>query len=215
MRFIKSKQLYSYWLKLKGQRSAPQRGEIEPNDIRGLLGDIFILEINHSAKYVVYRLAGTRLCSAYGRELKGVGYFVHWHEHDNVEIMCAVNSVYKGFVPSVISHHAQTRQQRFMDYETLLLPLQPINDGTTRILGISSPANIAFWHGVEPIVVNKLRSIREFGTGEDGSTNIMSIPTPPPLQPHDPPYLPIKAAGKTRQKNRKIGHLTLLDGGKS
>ncbi len=53
MRFEKSKQLYNYWLNLKGNRAAPQRSEIEPGDIRKLLGDTFILEVNHAAKYVI------------------------------------------------------------------------------------------------------------------------------------------------------------------
>ncbi len=45
MRFENSKQLYSYWLNLKGDRKAPDRSEIEPSDIRSLLGDTFILEV--------------------------------------------------------------------------------------------------------------------------------------------------------------------------
>ncbi|MCF6320654.1 MAG: PAS domain-containing protein [Rhizobiaceae bacterium] len=211
MRFEKSKQLYSYWLKLKGERAAPERSEIEPSDIRDLLGDTFILEINHAAKYVIYRLAGTRLCSAYGKELKGIGYFVHWHEQDNIDIMHTINKVHANFQPCVISHFAQTQQERFLAYETLLLPLQPINDGTSRILGLCSAAKAPFWLGAEPVIINKLRSIREIG--QSGSENEITTPilTPPPIQ-HDGSQ---PESTKSDSKNRKFGHLTLLDGGKS
>ncbi len=211
MRFEKSKQLYSYWLKLKGTRAAPERSEIEPSDIRELLGDTFILEINHAAKYVIYRLAGTRLCSAYGKELKGLGYFVHWNEQDNVEVINAINSVHTNFLPCVLSHYGQTQEQRFLAYETLLLPLQPINDGTSRILGLCTPDKKPFWLGVEPIVNNKLRSIRQIGKSDIKNDKTTPTLTPPPIQHDALQEKPRKFDGK----NRIIGHLTLLDGGKS
>ncbi len=209
MRFESSKQLYSYWLNLKGERQAPGRCEIEPSDIRALLGHTFILEVNHKAKYVVYRLAGTRLCSAYGKEIKGMGYLVHWQEEDNLDVLRAITNVYTDFVPSVISHLGQTEQKRFMEYETLLLPLLPINDGTTRILGISSPKKVAFWIGAEPIVSHGLRSIRPIIQNNEENSHQGSI-LAPPLQ-HDDTSTILQP---DIVRNRKIGHLTLLDGGK-
>ena len=62
--------LYNYWDNLRGARPAPNRSEVDPGEIRGLLGDTFILETN-GPQDVRYRLAGTRLCSAHCRELKG------------------------------------------------------------------------------------------------------------------------------------------------
>ncbi len=210
MRFESSKQLYSYWLNLKGERQAPSRCEIEPSDIRSLLGDTFILEVNHEAKYVIYRLAGTRLCSAYGREIKGMGYLVHWQEEDNLDVLRAITNVYTDFVPCVFSHLGHTEQKRFMDYETLLLPLLPINDGTTRILGISSPKKAAFWIGAEPIVSHRLRSIRPIIQNHEEISNDGPILSPP-LQHDDT----LTDTQPDQNRKRKIRHLTLLDGGKT
>ncbi len=136
MRFESSKHLYSYWLNLKGERKAPDRCEIEPSDIRSLLGDTFILEVNHEAKYIIYRLAGTRLCSAFGKEIKGMGYLVPWQEEDNLRVLQAISNVYSDYVPCVISHLGLTEQRRFMEYESRLLPLWPLEDGTARIFGM-------------------------------------------------------------------------------
>lgn len=211
MRFDKSKQLYSYWLGLKGSRLAPARSEIEPNDIRNLLGDTFILEINHRAKYIVYRLAGTRLCAAYGRELKGLGYLVHWEEEDNIEVLNAIQNVYSSYTPTVISHHGQSEQKRFMEYETLMLPLQPIEDGTARILGICSPKKVAFWHGSEPIVTHRLRSVRSVDQRKNDDLDLNVILDPPSIQ-----FGNEHSANKENNRvGRKVAHLTLLDGGKN
>lgn len=186
MRFESSKQLYSYWLNLKGSRRAPERSEIEPSDIRSILEDTFILGVNHEAKHVIYRLAGTRLCAAYGRELKGLSYLVHWHEDDIRQILRSITNVYSSYIPYVISHVGQTEQKWFMEYETLWLPLLPVDDGTTRILGISSPKKVPFWFGAEPIISHKLRSIRQT-TGEfDESIDDKPILSPP-LQHDDTP----------------------------
>jgi len=210
MRFENSKKLYSYWLNLKGQRKAPDRSEIEPSDIRTLLGDTFILEINHEAKYIIYRLAGTRLCSAFGKEIKGMGYLVPWQEEDSYKVLQTINNVYNDFVPSVISHLGLTEQRRFMEYETLLLPLMPLKDGTTRILGISSPKKEAFWIGSEPIVTHNLRSIRPMLANGDGFSDENLIASPP-LQ-HDDSLLYNRAE---QAGTRKIAHLVVHEGGKS
>ncbi len=41
-----SDELYSYWNARRGGRQAPFRSEIEPSDIRNLLADIFILDVD-------------------------------------------------------------------------------------------------------------------------------------------------------------------------
>ena len=210
MRFENSKKLYTYWLNLKGSRNAPERTEIEPSDIRTLLGDTFILEVNHQKKYVIYRLAGSRLCSAYARELKGLGFLVHWQEDDNLDILRTVTNVYSGYFPGVISHLGETEQKRFVEYETLLLPLQPNKDGTTRILGISSPKKVPFWLGAEPIVSHRVRSIRQVA-GKSGQFSELEPILSPPLQHDYPDQNPLKDISA----KRKISHLKLLDGGKS
>ena len=52
--------LYSYWNEVRAGRLAPQRLEIEPSRIAGILSETFMLERIDAASYQ-YRLAGTRL----------------------------------------------------------------------------------------------------------------------------------------------------------
>src|ERR1041385_2948003 len=69
MKQASSRELYGYWTARRGKRRAPERGEIEPSAIRRALGDIFILEFDGRAGHPS-RLAGTRVCALFGRELK-------------------------------------------------------------------------------------------------------------------------------------------------
>src|SRR5690606_8611699 len=73
--------LFQYWNRLRGGRTAPRRIEIEPADIKTLLADTFILERDARGR-TVFRLAGTRLCATYGKELKGHSFPSLWAGKD-------------------------------------------------------------------------------------------------------------------------------------
>jgi hypothetical protein len=70
MRHASIRELFDYWNERRGRRPAPERADIEPSAIRGVLADTFILffqpRIGHP-----FRVAGTRVCALFGREIKG------------------------------------------------------------------------------------------------------------------------------------------------
>lgn len=195
MRHQGSQKLFQYWNTLRGSRVAPERSEIEPSDIRSILGDTFILEVSQQFRTVSYRLAGTRLCAAYGRELKGLGFLALWREEDNYEIARAVAHVYRDNNPVLLSYGATTQAERALEYEAVVLPLAMAADGNARVLGIATPRTGAFWLGSEPLVSNSLRSAR-----------LLEVPIAP-LHSE-------KTAGE-QQASRRFGHLTVMDGGKA
>ena len=78
MKHPTSRMLHAYWERLRGERAAPERAEIEPGEIRHLLADSLILELDMAARSATIRLAGTRVCALYGRELKGAPFARLW-----------------------------------------------------------------------------------------------------------------------------------------
>ena len=66
MKHATTRMIFSYWDSLRGERMAPERGEIEPGEIRHVLADTFILEVVE--RNAVIRLAGTWICAFFGRE---------------------------------------------------------------------------------------------------------------------------------------------------
>ena len=198
MRLQNTKQLFAYWNRLRGSRSAPERGEVEPSDIREVLGDTFILEIAPQLRTISFRLAGTRLCAAYGKELKGFGFLGIWAEENNFDVAKAVANVYRDMQPAVLTYTAETDQGRGIEYEALLLPLAPAADGNSRILGIATPVRPPYWLGAEPLQTNRLRTMR-----------LLDVKTPPIA-----PALPEEAANG-RPGPRRVAHLTVLDGGRN
>lgn len=201
MRHENSKKLYAYWNNLRGIRAAPDRCEIEPSDIRELLGDTFILEVNDAFRSVSFRLAGTRLCNSYGRELKGLGFLALWDEHDNLSIMNSIQEVHNESRPCTIACVAQSAGNRFCEYEVLLLPLQNGSSTAKRIMGVASPISQEKWIGNDPISGNRIKSVRF-------PDHDLAVSTAPSM------ITPFGRKAQTANtKTRRVGHLTVIDGG--
>lgn len=200
-----SRKLFAYWNGLRGSRPAPERSEIEPSDIRDILGDTFILEVSAQMRTISFRLAGTRLCAAHGRELKGLGFLALWDEDDNFEIAKAIAQVYRDNIPITMSYRGMTEEARFLDFEAVLLPLAPAVDGNARILGVAAPRKTPYWLGAEPIVVNHLRHLRPIDAEID-----TEVDAPPMQAGTDFAEIPGQNEGP-----RRVAHLTVLDGGRN
>src|SRR5262249_61327614 len=65
------------WHESRGWRTPPHRGDTDPGEIRKPLGDTFILASDPARGYV-FRLAGTRVCALFGRELRGESFAALW-----------------------------------------------------------------------------------------------------------------------------------------
>ncbi|MCA3594258.1 MAG: PAS domain-containing protein [Methylobacterium sp.] len=72
MRHDSIRALYRTWIKLAAGRVAPARSEIDPKSITRELGDLFILD--GDTENFAFRLAGSRLVHALGRDVTGSGY---------------------------------------------------------------------------------------------------------------------------------------------
>src|SRR3984893_3427966 len=69
MKHPSNREFFDYWDAKRGTARAPERSEIEPDAVRELLGDIFVLSYDSTAGYP-FRVAGTRVCALLGRDLK-------------------------------------------------------------------------------------------------------------------------------------------------
>ena len=99
--------LFSYWNRLRGQRPAPTRTEIEPSDIRQHLADTFILERDARGESV-FRLAGTRVCATYGRELKNFSFSSLFGPHDLTLVQRLIKATYDEKIICVIGFEGRT-----------------------------------------------------------------------------------------------------------
>ncbi len=168
MRQLNTKKMLDYWLDLfwqagnRGEPHAklmwPERSDIQPAQCRALLGNTFILE--QDGPNVNYRLAGTSLCSIYGRELKQESFSEAFVGEDQRSADSWAYRIGLDDYVVLICSLAQTANGQMINLETLLLPLNQNGDAGNRILGITNPCEHPFWLGDEPIVEQSIRSVR-------------------------------------------------------
>lgn len=204
-------QLFHYWNRLRNGRPAPKRTEIEPSDIKTLLADTFILEKDVRGE-AVFRLAGTRLCAIYGRELKGFSFTSLWREKDQRLMARLAWSAFESKSVVVASFEGFTRTRRSTTFELLILPLD-FGADQARSMGILTAAERPFWLGVDPVVEARIDSVRVVDADREPMflKNRPSIPVPD-LVPGDGNLASTATVGGS---GRRIRHLVVLDGGRN
>lgn len=199
--------LFQYWNRLRAGRPAPKRTEIEPADIRSLLADTFILEKDVRGE-AVFRLAGTRLCATYGRELKGFAFASLWKEKDQRLIHRLAFSAFNAKSVVVVAYKGTSRNGRATDFELVMLPL----DGgfeNPRCLGAVATVEKPFWLGADPIMEAAIDTVRVVDPDREPVflKNRPAI-TVPPLAPTQ------SAFAQGPRRGRRIRHLIVLEGGR-
>jgi hypothetical protein len=88
-----SRQLYAYWDRVRNGRVAPRRFEIEPAKIAALLPQTFIVE-NAGMLGYRFRLAGTKICEQFGRELRGADLLGLWDAKDPDAVASLLRNIF-------------------------------------------------------------------------------------------------------------------------
>ena len=202
--------LFQYWNRLRDGRPAPKRTEIEPSDIKTLLADTFILEKDTRGE-AIFRLAGTRLCAIYGRELKGFSFPSLWREKDQRLVARLVHGVFEAKAVVVVAFEGISKNRRSNAFEMVILPL----DGgveNPRCLGAMSAGQKPFWLGADPIVEAQVESVRVIDPDREPMflNNRPAIDVPA-LSPNE---LPPSGDRRRPGGSRRIRHLVVLDGGR-
>ncbi|WP_319533557.1 PAS domain-containing protein [uncultured Cohaesibacter sp.] len=214
-----TRELFTYWDGLRGGRTAPERSDIDPAEIHQILGDTFILEYENQNS-LRFRLAGTRLCGSFCRELKGQNFLSIWNREDISSIRLLLTAVAEDEAAAVVGFKGKTERNQELDFEAILLPLRHYGQPKSRILGAASPADIPYWVGIWPLTELSVTSMRLIwpderpsfmrkGAGDTGSNKFDLAPvTAPQIAPH-------LQETPTFRSEQRIGHLTVIKGGRS
>lgn len=150
MRHKTTKSLFDYWNDVRGHRTAPSRHEIHPSRIPDILADTFMLERRGPEAYH-FRLAGTRICDAFGRELRGTNFLYGWDHEDRRDLIQQLDIVTGQCAAEVLQIEAGPDCHSTVPFEVILLPLFHTSETVDRILGSISVLEPAEWLYRTPI----------------------------------------------------------------
>jgi hypothetical protein len=163
MKHKASRDLYAYWNTLRGDRSAPGRNEIEPGAIRGALGDTIMLTREHGKNAnsdATFRLAGTRVCALFCRELKNSAFQPLFDDNSRAELDELMDVTTEDSIGFIAGLSAKIADHPDVQLELLLLPLLQLGVTDSRMIGVLAPATPPAWLGVHPLQSLTLNSWR-------------------------------------------------------
>jgi hypothetical protein len=172
-----SRQLYAYWNGLRGSRGAPERNDIDPGAIRGVLADTFILEFKPQSGFP-FRISGSRTNALFLRELRGDAFMGIWRASDREEAREIVSAVANDAQPFLLGAAGGPPGAGAADIEVLLLPLRHHGATHSRILGACAPRSPPRWLGLLPIGALALTSLRALRPGERERSEAISANAP-------------------------------------
>lgn len=159
MKHRATRELFAYWNELRGERAAPERREIDPAAIRGVLADTFMLDVDLDRRFP-FRLAGTRVNAMFDAEQKGKAFLDLWKSDERRNISAILLTVADGACPVVAGGTATPNGESETALELLLLPLRHYGRTHSRILGLVAPLSKPSWLGLLPPGPVSLRSLR-------------------------------------------------------
>lgn len=196
--------LYQYWNRLRGSRTAPDRASIEPADIRSILKDTFILEVNGPELYS-FRLAGTRTCSLFTREVKSRNLLGFFDDESKEAMQTLLHATCEDVCVNVVGLIGKNDAGNSIPLEMITLPMRLNGRTDQRILGAISPLKVPFWIGMQPVRSLQLSSLRMIMPHE----HVRQFGNPKVIEEQEEAVIPLRPSG-----SRRIGHLTVFDGGR-
>lgn len=218
MQKTSTRTLFDYWNSLRGARSAPDRRDIDPARIKSALASTFILE-RDSADEFSFRLAGSHICSAYARELKGRSFTRLWHTRDRDALDTLIRAVTEDHAVALVTFEGTTPVHTRASFETILLPVRHNGTTTNRILGALTAIDTPYWFGVQPVMEQRITGLRliwpDETTPAEMARSIGASIANDVVAATEPLAMPAPLAATVYGRAaRRYAHLAVIDGGR-
>lgn len=201
MKHNKTNELHHYWLRLRGTRAVPERSEVEPADIRGLLPHAFVIECDTWEGFTA-RIAGTAACALFMRDLKGTDFLSIWDESDRDTLAKALAVLGSDKLGVYATWRGRSSRYHEIEGELLVLPLARAGK-VDRAIALFLPLEEPYWMGSFPLEALSIESIRLIDARNEQHRPFQ---TGRPSTPH--PLLGDNLPVQT------VGHLSVFDGGR-
>lgn len=159
MKHAQARTLYDYWNRLRSGEPAPRREALDPAAIRSQLGDTFLLEAVNPNTYL-FRLAGTRVCNLYCRELRSENFLSMWPAEDSEAFATLLAAVTEDAAVASVGIECVSAHGHRLPVEAVILPLRHRGPNFDRAFGAFFPVERPYWLGTQPVVRQKITTLR-------------------------------------------------------
>ncbi|WP_179869684.1 PAS domain-containing protein [Rhizobium chutanense] len=168
MRVQTTIEIFDYWNRIRGAADAPLKSQVEPSAVPHLLQSLFILETREPGN-IGFRLAGTRICDLFGRDLRGERFSSLWANGQDADIERTAMGVMDHAMPALFNATGYSTVGHQASFEIIMMPLRSPHGACDRLLGAIAPTASASWLEIVPLEFLALDRSRllpgKFGTG--------------------------------------------------
>lgn len=135
----KLRRAYDYWLKIRPNADAlPGRQHLDPTDVPDLLPHLFLVDVTKEPLRFHYRLMGTSLVNAVGRDITGMWFDEAFPDFRGSALEEQMSAVVRN---AKLSYHKgpllASAEREFLWIERLLLPLARDGSNVDMLMGVS------------------------------------------------------------------------------
>ena len=168
MKHPSTRAVYDYWNLRSGSRPAPERGDIDPTEIRHALGDTFMLAADFVDAAALPSRRHARLRAVLPRDQgRGLRRDLEHRMPQGGRRADARWSTKKTPARSPASPRIP-RKARRAELEMLLLPLAHSGHARIRALGVLAPTVPPYWLGAQPVDRARARHRAPYRGGAEG-----------------------------------------------
>jgi hypothetical protein len=125
--------LYDYWMERRGTRRYPARADLDPLDMKFLLGELLVLDVFYEPLRFRYRLHGTKLVTRAGFDMTG-----KWvHDWPAPEYRARLTNAYSRTIEAGEPQRGERAifdDGHWREYEFLILPLAANSHSIDKLL---------------------------------------------------------------------------------
>ncbi|WP_162914260.1 PAS domain-containing protein [Taklimakanibacter lacteus] len=158
-----SRALFRYWEAVRGEMSAPPRDWLDLQKIRMLVPYLFMIERRPDQAYA-WRLAGTRVCGLWGKELTGRPAFAEGDRFERQSISRLLDGVVDAHQPFVLRFRLNSESGLGVAAELVATPLRARQGHTTFAFGVIMPFREVTWSQNDPVTTFELSAARTIWT---------------------------------------------------
>jgi hypothetical protein len=156
--------LFSFWEKIRGEKAAPGRDDLDLRQISAIMPNLFILERDHLYQTYKWRLAGSEICQLYRQKLTSANALAGWDGFERNTLKQLFDTVATRLQPCLVGFHLTTDTGQIIAAELLGLPILARNGMRFHIFGGIFPLSDNHQLGYGAITCMQLSAARSIWT---------------------------------------------------
>jgi hypothetical protein len=158
-----SRAVFRHWEAIRGESPAAHRDDLDLRQLCQFVSWLFIMERSPRTGGYVWRLAGSKVCELWRRELTGCELLTGWDRFDSETVRRLLDGVTKDLQPCTLRLRLKTSLGQLVDIEVVALPLKA-RDGSIHVFGAALPFRDVVALGHERITHIEISSARTIWT---------------------------------------------------